>query len=61
MQDNGQNAVFLSGPMDQFCLIKGYGTCVWGGGATRDGQAEYCSRYITLGSQDLSRVQVVCD
>lgn len=32
MQDNGQNAVFLSGPMDQFCLIKGYGTCVCVGG-----------------------------
>lgn len=33
MQDNGQNAVFLSGTMNQFCLIKGYGTCVcvWGG------------------------------
>lgn len=60
MQDNGQNAVFLSGPMDQFCLIKGYGTC-GEGGTTRDGQAEYRSRYITLGSQDLSRVQVVCD
>lgn len=30
MQDNGQNAVFLSGPMDQFCLIKGYGK--WGVG-----------------------------